>query len=732
MQILSTRRINYRADDSDKEDLAYLSFKQRMRNNFKTDSFFLRKLIFASLIILLIGLVNLSFSEKDLNTLPSNYKKWLEEEVLYIITPKEKNVFLQLKTDKERNLFIEAFWRQRDPNSLTEKTEFKKEHYRRIIYAKQNFARGTPLPGWKTDRGRMYIILGPPVSVEKYESSSQIQPTIIWFYQGLLKYGLPDAFYLVFFKDRGVGDYRLYSPAQDGPQKLLVFSHGYSGQIADEESIEQLARAKPQLARLSLSLIPGERVEPGSVSLASDQLFSNIYKAPQRNVKNIYAEKFLMYKDLVEVEYSTNYVENESLITVIRDKKDTSFVHYLFEIKKFSVDQYQDKYFTKLNINGNITDLEGNIIYQYERSIPFEFNRDQFEELKSKMFCFQDMFPLIEGNYKFNLLVKNEASKEFTSIEKDILIFESSSLQMSPLILAHKMEDDSSPTTNRPFKVGDFRLLPSPRNDFVLQDTLFLFFQIFGLNEALKQNGSLEIVIHKGDEIFKSKRNELKKYDSFDFFLEEFSLQDFPSAYYKIEASLLDKENKKILHEQENFYIVPVVSIPRAWIFSVILPSSDNALFPYTLGQQFFNKKDYTQAKTLLEKAYHQNPTYLQFALGYGRILFLLEEFKTVKEILVPFLEGKNGEVLQLLARSSHILGEIEEAVTYYNDYLSHYGINYSILTLLGDCYYQLGNTVEALQAWEKSLEINPNQEEIKKIIKKIKKGENKKRLSFN
>jgi len=688
----------------------------------------IRKKVFVSLIILLTGSVYIFSMDRDLNSLSSQYKRWLGEEVVYIITSEERNVFLNLRTDKERNIFIESFWKHRDPNPLTEKNEFREEHYRRLTYVNQNFGRGTPLPGWKTDRGRMYIILGPPVSIERYESSSRIKPTIIWFYQGLSKYSLPDDFYIVFFKERGVGSYRLYSPAQDGPKKLLVSSNSYSGQISNEEDIIELTRVNPHLARLSLSLIPNERAEVGSISLASDNLISNIYKVPSKSVKDEYAKKFLIYKDVVEVEYSTNYIENESLVTVIKDKSDTYFTHYLVEINKFSVNQYQDKYFTKLNINGNITDLEGNTVYQFERSIPFEFSRYQFDKLKSKTFCFQDMFPLIEGNYQFNLLVKNEASKEFTSIEKEICIPESSSLQMSPLILAYKMEDGPSSVTKRPFKIGDFRFFPTPRNDFVFQNTLFLFFQIFGLNEELKKNGSLKIVLHKEEEVFKSLSNELNEYDSFDFFIEEFSLQEFPPAYYKIDVFLLDKENNEVLRKQDNFFVAPVEFIPRPWIYSTVLPSSDSPFYPYKLGQQFFNKKDYKQAKKLLEKAYRQNPTYLPFSLGYSRVLFVEEEYKTVKEILLPFLEKKNDEVLQLLARSSHTLGEIKEAVTYYKDYISHFGINYYILTLLGDCYYQLGNKNEALKVWEKSLEINPNQEQIRKVVNKIKKETNNKK----
>jgi GWxTD domain-containing protein len=87
--------------------------------------------------------------------LPPKYRAWLQEDVVYIITPREKDVFLRLETDRERDIFIEAFWKQRDPSPGTPINEFREEHYRRIQYANKMFGRTTFLPGWKSERGRL-------------------------------------------------------------------------------------------------------------------------------------------------------------------------------------------------------------------------------------------------------------------------------------------------------------------------------------------------------------------------------------------------------------------------------------------------------------------------------------------------------------------------------------------------------------------------------------------------
>ena len=95
-------------------------------------------------------------------------KEWLEKDVSYIITDEEKSAFRQLSNDEERDQFIEAFWQRRDPTPDTEENEFKEEHYRRMAYANDHFAAG--IPGWKSDRGRMYIMYGPPDEIESHPS----------------------------------------------------------------------------------------------------------------------------------------------------------------------------------------------------------------------------------------------------------------------------------------------------------------------------------------------------------------------------------------------------------------------------------------------------------------------------------------------------------------------------------------------------------------------------------
>src|SRR4051794_14953347 len=111
--------------------------------------------------------------EKLRKELETPYRKWMNEDVAYIISDEERAAFKRLQTDEEREQFIEQFWLRRDPTPDSIENEFKEEHYRRIAYTNENFASG--IPGWKTDRGRIYITYGPPDEKETHPSGGTYQ-----------------------------------------------------------------------------------------------------------------------------------------------------------------------------------------------------------------------------------------------------------------------------------------------------------------------------------------------------------------------------------------------------------------------------------------------------------------------------------------------------------------------------------------------------------------------------
>lgn len=147
-------------------------------------------------------------TSKISSDLPNKYQRWLDEDVRWIITPEERAAFLRLSKDEDRDRFVEAFWLRRDPTPGTVENEFKEEHYRRIAYANVHFAH--EIPGWKTDRGRIYIVYGPPGQIKTESargSDNSVKPAEVWRYHVIMGYGKDID--LKFVDICGCGDYRL-------------------------------------------------------------------------------------------------------------------------------------------------------------------------------------------------------------------------------------------------------------------------------------------------------------------------------------------------------------------------------------------------------------------------------------------------------------------------------------------------------------------------------------------
>jgi len=682
----------------------------------------IKKVVFILSLLTLINLPEQAMAQKA--KLPENYKKWLDEEVVYIIGSTERDVFLQLKTDRERELFIEAFWRHRDPTPGTPENEFKTEHFRRINYANHFFGRQTTRPGWKTDRGRVYIILGEPNDIQRFDAQTMTYSAEVWFYQGKENLGLPPGFNLVFFQEGGSGEFVLYSPVRHGPMALL---NSWVGDPLDyQKAYEQLQEVSPNLATYSLSLIPGEQSSAiGRPSLASDLLIQRVEMSPRIQLEEKYAQKFLQYKDIVEVDYSTNYIESDSLVKVFKEPSGYSFVHFALEPARLSVNAYENKYFTVLKISGKVTDTEGKTIYQFDRDINFNLDEEQIKTANLKPLNIHDMFPLIPGEYNFSLILKNEASKEFSTLERKLLISgEETPLQMTSLILGFKASRvERQDNRLKPFRLGAYQVYFQPNRTFTTKDNLVVGFQIYGLNPGLSERAELRFVFFKNEQEFRSFSKKTGEYSELPNFVTEYPLADFSPAHYKIRVSLL-VDSREVVSAAEEFDISHLAALRRPWVYSKILAEPENPVYDYIIGTQLFNRGKTSEAKAKLEEAFRKNPQSIDFALSLAQAYLVLAEYNKVAPILAPFLnlpKPPKYELYMILGKAYQSAGEPEKAIQVFDQGISHYGINVNILNALGDCYFQLGKAEEALVTWKKSLELNPDQPQIKKYVETLK-----------
>ncbi|MDH5742716.1 MAG: tetratricopeptide repeat protein, partial [Candidatus Aminicenantes bacterium] len=420
---------------------------------------------------------------------------------------------------------------------------------------------------------------------------------------------------------------------------------------------------------------------------------------------------------------SVHYIGNTSVVKTFQDEHGLFFVHYSIQPQNLSVMGYKDKYYSNFLISGRVTDLDGKTVFQYNREYPIDFSKEQIKQVKMIPMAIQDSFPLVPGNYKFNLLLQNTVSKEFTSLEREIIIPESrEAFWMGDLVFAFGEEKDKE-SLKSSFKVEETRLYPCLRKEFTPQDTLYLFFQLYGLSEELKEEGWIKYTFLIGEkQQYERKRKVVEYMDAMNF-LEEFPLQDFPPSSYIIRVSVLDRDGREALFREERFSVLSKIHA-RPWIQFKRYPGSGDPVYSFTRGMQLLNKGEMEKAEEELRKAYEMDPEREDFAIAYAGTLLNRGANEDVKRMLMPFVEKQvsDDNLYYILGRAHQGLEEYEEAISFYQKFISHQGAGFVVLNSIGECYFQAENHREALRAWEKSLEINPDQPEIKKKVEGIKK----------
>jgi len=656
--------------------------------------------------------------------LPATYKAWLEDEVATIIAPVEQEVFLKLRSDRERDLFIDAFWKQRDPTPGTPGNEFKTEHARRLAHADRYLGRDAPRPGRRTDRGRIYIILGEPNDTQNFIGKSSIYDTEVWFYQGKTDLGLPAGFYVVFFREGGRGEYRLYSPVADGPQALLA---GYLGGPDYGAAYEKLRGVEPGLAPISLSLIPGESGGTyGRPSMSSDLLLQRIDSAPIRGVEPKYARKFLEYKDLVEVEYTANYLDSDSLIKIFRDPSGLYFVHYAVELARLSVNQYQNRYSTTLKVNGQVKTADGRLIYQFDKTVSMDLSEEQVNEASRAPFDFQDLFPLVGGDYDLSVLIKNEASKEFTSVEQALRIPPAgTAVQMTEPLLGYRaVRLEPEARRMKAFRVGAYQIYCQPNRTFTRQDTLAVVFQLHNLAGDLAAAGEVKLEILKDGQSFRTIVRRPSEYADLPDVLEQVPLADFPPAHYTARVSL-SKAGTEIVSAADEFDLSFAETVPRPWFSSRILQAAGDPIYDEISGSQLFSLGRLDEARGFLERALRRKPESEETAVGLARVSLAQGDAPAAAKVLAPFVAPAKTplyETLVLAAAASRAADDDARSVELLDRAAVRYGVNAALMNAMGESYEGMGKTREALAAYERSLQLSPDQPRIKQRVEELRK----------
>lgn len=656
--------------------------------------------------------------------LPAKYKEWLEL-VKPIITPGEREVFFKLKTDHERDKFISFFWKQRDPRPDTEINEFCQEYMDRVAKADLLFTTGTGVRGSLTQRGYYYLLLGPPLERQIFATQSGLWPVELWFYKGEEKYGLPPFFYLIFYQPQGQGDYRLYHPGIEGPEKLVIPSLNRA--TFDRESAYNfLRKISPELAAASLSFIPGAQLTSAS-PLSSETLLASLRSLPEKKFNEAYARHYLDYQGLVEVDYADRYIESYFRPWVFLHH-DQPFVHWTFEpsIMSFKEENGHAVAFYELIIK--VEDKQERVIWQYKEEIPLRLTKEEYASQGNRIFSFQDLFPLIPGKYKVHFLLKNKTVKEFSSASFDLEIPQPGlkpSLSQ-PLIYFSREERFSSPPSSlQAFTFGRWLYRLNARPEIPAGTKIGLLTQIWPSQDHNLEARQLRITIqrasdHKVVKSWEEEINKITRLEDHILDLGHFSLDDLPSDYYFLEISLLGPNNQIWDTKKEKVIKVSHYYPPLPRIFSRLHPSYPSLESLQILASQYFLAGQYQEALRLSEQILktYENP---ESQLLKAKCLLALQKYQESLSLLTPLYEKtQDREVAKVIILNLVNLQEWNQAIKFL-DRLLQEASELSLLNLMAECYLHLNQPEKAWSWLQRSLQLEPNQPQIKKLAEEIK-----------
>lgn len=412
------------------------------------------------------------------------YRKWLEEDIVYIITSEEQAVFLKLSTDEERDRFIEQFWARRDPDPATAQNECQEEHYRRIHYANDRFAAG--IPGWKTDRGRVYIVFGKPDQVESYPAGGSYQrkphegggwtsvyPFEIWRYRHLESVG--DDIELEFVNDAGGNLYRLTMDPQDKDEFLRVPGMG----LTDAELFNPEFEGKKSFNRVHRIRESGLAEKQGifferarDLPFEKSELLMKISKPPPIRFADL-REKVAarVTYNLVPVRMGYDFIRLDAQNYMVP-------VTLAFHPADVSFQLEAGLRLSRLQIYGLVTTITGQRVFEFDDEIVLDLPEAQAGNQETR--TYQRKLPLKPGRFKLDILVKDAVSGNMgtAAVGMEIPSVPEGRLSTSSIILAQDIEP-SSLGAAEPYVFGVYKVSPQVERVFARGDNIAFYVEAY-------------------------------------------------------------------------------------------------------------------------------------------------------------------------------------------------------------------------------------------------------------
>jgi len=518
--------------------------------------------------------------KKTLKELDTPYKTWLNEDVVYIISPEERAAFLQLETNEEREQFIEAFWQRRSSNPDLPDNDFKEEHYRRIAYANEHFASG--IPGWKTDRGRIYIIWGKPDEIDSHPTggtydrpmeegggTTSTYPWETWRYRYLE--GIGENIELEFVDPSGSGEYHMTMDPSEKDALLNVPGAGLSmlEEMGMASKADRFTRSDGTHLPTALGGTPASLNEFNRL-----ELYAKVQRPPEVKYKDLEAiVTSRMVRDQLKFHYRTDFLKVTS---------DTVLVPITVQVpnNQLSFKAKDGVHSAELNIFGRVSTLTGRVVQTFEDSVMRDYPDSLFAMSVKQMSIYQKALPLRPGLYRLDLVIKDVSSGNVGAENARLAVprYDEEKLEASTLILADQIEHvPAKQIGTGQFVLGSSKVRPRMDGDFTTNDKLGIYLQVYNLkpdDKTHKSNANFVFTVKKGDQQvmqFKESSEEMKQTGDQVTIERLLPLATLAPGKYTLEVTATDK--------------LAQTSVSRSADFSIRNPAEQKAAANVTPGR---------------------------------------------------------------------------------------------------------------------------------------------------
>ncbi len=442
--------------------------------------------------------------EKLRKELEGPYRKWLNEDVLYIITDEERTAFKRMSTDEEREQFIEQFWLRRDPTPDSQENEFKEEHYRRIAYANERYASG--IPGWKTDRGRIYITFGPPDENESHPSGGTYErpfeegggttstyPFEKWRYRWIE--GIGSDIIIEFVDPTMTGEYRMTMDPSEKDALMMVPNAGLT-------LMEQMGMSS-KADRFSRT--DGTRLGTGTNPLPMKmnqferlQQFARLQKPPAVKFKDLEAAvnstvKFNLLPIRVRADFMRMTSSNiQTNVTIQMEKKDLQFQN------KDGVAK------AAVNIYSRITSMSRRVVNVFEDVVTTEVPSEMLEAASKGASIYQKAIPLPPGTYRLNVVVKDVFGGNMNNYEMALNVprMEDDVFSFSSVVLADLIEKVPTRSIGAgQFVIGSTKVRPRVTESFRQDEKMGIYVKLYNFEADEKTRKPVGQVVYEVNKV---------------------------------------------------------------------------------------------------------------------------------------------------------------------------------------------------------------------------------------